>query len=107
MRFVRENGAADSSTNSPLAVNDRHRAAHTVSAIFKTVAVLILVGGVIAMLKLLQSHDDQQSVIALTGSVVMASWSAFFGHVLDLLIEIESNTHRTARKPTNSLPLPK
>jgi hypothetical protein len=83
-----------------------HRGANATSTVFKVLAIVLLVVGALAAYGYAEYLHDHTSIspggIALvvvgllSATVIYASVSAFFGYVVDLLVQIEGNTRETA-----------
>ena len=83
-----------------------HRGARAVATVFKTLSVAIVVLGAAASYfypRYLHVHFGTNTTQCLflgfgmlIGTILIASWCAFFGYVLGLLIQVESNTRETA-----------
>jgi hypothetical protein len=88
------------------ALYSSHAGAQAVAVIFKCLAVAILAAGAVAAANYYDSiqHDSSLSsgdktailigIAAMT--VILASWSAFFGFVLSLLVDIETDTREAS-----------
>ena len=83
-----------------------HRGAEVVSSVFKVVALIVLIGGIVASIVTaieLEGHSANRGVVVgvaiggIVGSIVAAASIGFFAYVLDLLMDIDWNTRGTHR----------
>jgi Protein of unknown function (DUF2510) len=86
--------------------------AHAVAVIFKIASILVIIGGIIAVVGFSRNQTyvgDKGAIYAsiIGGTVFTAAAIAFFAYVLDLLIGIERNTFSTPSASSSLVPQPR